>query len=49
MFNEDNFVFNSNQDKALINLMKSVLPTATRFVCVYHIQKISATVFASFR
>ena len=38
MFNEDNFVYGSDQEKALINAMKC-FPTATRFVCVYHIRK----------
>ena len=39
MFNKDNFGFRSDQEIALINAMKSVFPTATRFVCVYYIRK----------
>ena len=39
MFNESNFVLGSDQEKALINAMKSVFPEVTRFLCVFHIQK----------
>ena len=39
MFNDEKFVIGSDQEKALINAMKSVFPGATRFVCVYHISK----------
>ena len=39
MFNENSFVLGSDQEKALINAMKDVFPNATRFVCVFHIQK----------
>ena len=40
MVNEDNFDFGSHQEKTLINAIISVFPTATRFLCVYHIRKI---------
>ena len=39
MFNDENFVLGSDQERALVNAMKYVLPKATRFVCVYHIEK----------
>ena len=40
MLNDSNFILGSDQEKALINAMKSVFPDSTRFVCVYHIRKI---------
>ena len=39
MFNDANFLLGSDQERAFINAIKSVLPEATRFVCVYHISK----------
>lgn len=39
MFNDENFVIGSDQEKALVNAMKMVFPNSTRFVCVYHITK----------
>lgn len=39
IFNDENFVLGSDQERALVNAMKEVFPSATRFVCVYHIQK----------
>ena len=39
MFNDENFILGSDQERALINAMKSVFPESTRFVCVYHICK----------
>ena len=39
MLNDQSFVLGSDQEKALVNAMKSVFPEAKRFVCVYHISK----------
>ena len=39
MFNDANFMLGSDQEKALVNAMKSVFSDSTRFVCVYHILK----------
>ena len=38
-FNEENFAFGSDQERALTNAMKSVFPNSARFLCVYHISK----------
>lgn len=39
IFNESSFLLGSDQERALINAMENVFPEATRFVCVFHIQK----------
>ena len=39
MLNDENFVLGSDQERALINAMKSVFPDSTRFICVFHLRK----------